>query len=288
MELSKSLKKYIPKLKWCLLAVLLVADIFLLAYVHDLKTRETFSVDFFDVGQGDAAYINIPGSAQILIDTGPSSDILSKLGAQMPFFDRTIDLIILSHYDSDHMRGALSVLKRYNVSRIVGPDKTEPTPEYKELQRLIKEKNIEFIPARYGMHLVFGSAAYMDMIVPQSNVLLKEPNFSVLAKLVYGNRSFLFTGDDEFKEENELLREKFDLASDILKIAHHGSKYATSAEFLNAVGPALSVISVGANNRYGHPSAELLQRMAGIDILRTDLLGDIKIISDGSNIYKSK
>jgi competence protein ComEC len=287
MELSKSLKKYIPKLRWYLLVIFLVADVFLLIYVFNLKTRETFSVNFLDVGQGDAAYINLPGSAQVLIDTGPSSDILSTMGAYMPFFDRTIDLMILSHYDSDHMRGALSLLKRYNVSRIIGPGKTEPTPEYTELQKLIKEKDIDFIPAQYGLRLVFNPAAYMDIIVPQ-NADLKEPNFSVLAKMVYGGRSFLFTGDSEFKEENELLKEKFNLMSDVLKIAHHGSKYATSAEFLNAVGPALSVISVGANNRYGHPSAELLQRMAGIDILRTDLLGDIKIISDGSNIYKSK
>lgn len=282
-----NLKKIFPKAKWYLLFFLFIADIFLGAYVLNARAQEEFFVNFLDVGQGDAAFVNIPGSARILIDMGPSSDILSKLGRYMPFFDRAVDVIFLSHYDSDHMRGALSAINRYDVSYLIGPDKIDPTADFAELQKIIKEKNINFIPAKFGMRLIFGASAYLDVVIPQ-NADIEEPNFSVLAKLVYGGKSFLFTGDTELKEERQLLKEKFNLTSDVLKVAHHGSKYSTSTEFIEAVKPLFSVISSGKDNRYGHPHAELLGRLLGVAVLRTDLLGDIKIISDGISVYQNR
>jgi len=282
------MKKSLSKIKAVLFFVILAIDILLAVFLIDIGRSDKFFVSFLNVGQGDATFINMPGSVRVFIDGGPGSDVLSGVGSRIPFFDKKIDIILLSHYDIDHFRGALSILEKYDVSAVVGPDFDRKTPETEELKRLMKEKNIVFVPASYGRRIVFDNGAFIDLVVPENENSKKYNNYSVVAKLVYGNSSFIFTGDAERDQEKEMLKEGFNLDSDVLKVGHHGSRTSTSEDFFNAVSPAYSIISVGAENRYGHPHDETLRRLFGTQILRTDISGDITFLSDGKNVYLAR
>ena len=250
---------------------------------------------FFDVGQGDAAFVEMPGRKQILIDGGPNGQIiLEKLGREMPFWDRTIDLVILTHPERDHMAGLLEVLKKYKVENILWTGVARDTAEYKEWQKLIKEEEAKIIIAKSGLRifggptsLQIGGRSDLGIIYPFESLegkQLKDSNdTSIIAKLTFGQISFLFTGDATQSVEGQLLRLAEQLIdSDVLKVGHHGSKTSTSKEFVEAVSPEIAVISVGKDNKYGHPRQEVLDNLDGIRILRTDLNGDIKIVSNGN------
>jgi competence protein ComEC len=298
------------------LVVLFSLNILAWIAVFDLSKPQFLEVDFFDVGQGDAIFIETPSRQQILIDGGPDSKILEKLGKEMPFYDRTIDLVILTHPERDHLMGLLEVLKKYKVENILWTGIVRDTAEFKEWLKLIKKEKANIFITRAGQRIIFSMSPdlvdrYIEIFYPFENLegqLFKDSNnTSIVAKLNFGENSFLFTGDAYQSVEEELIiREnscsnscKFaTLDSDILKIAHHGSKTSSSEEFLKAVLPELAIISVGKNkdllpdcdnkerNYYGHPSCEVLERLKnfGINILRTDLDGDIKIFSDGENL----
>lgn len=237
-------------------------------------------VVFFDVGQGDSAFIETPDKFQVLIDGGPDLTVLDKLGKEMPFYDRTINLIVLTHTDYDHLFGLLEVLKRYEIKNILWTGIADSTDNYKEWLRLIKEEGANIIIAEAGQKIVLQKEPliYLDIIYPFERLENKETEVSndasVVLKLVSEEKTFLFTGDIPQKIEKQLT----DIRADILKISHHGSKNSSSAEFLEAVGPKTAVISVG-ENKWGHPSPETLQRLkqSGINVLITKEAGDIKL-----------
>lgn len=236
-------------------------------------------VTFFDVGQGDAIFIETPSGHQILIDGGPGSAILEKLGNEMPFWDRTIDLVILTHPERDHYGGLLEVLKRYKVENILWTGILRDTAEYQEWQRLIERSNV--LIAESGQQIIAGEAVF-KILFPfeslQGEEVKNTNNTSIVSKLICGSNSFLFVGDIYKKIERELIGKGID--SDVLKIAHHGSKTSSAQEFIEAVSPNIAVIQVGKENSYGHPTKEVLDILEkhGINILRTDLNGDIKIL----------
>ncbi len=280
------------------LTVLFCFNILAWLIVYDLSKSHFLEVSFFDVGQGDAIFIETPKRHQILIDGGPDSTILEKLAKEMPFWDRSIDLIILTHPDTDHISGLIEVLKRYKVEKILWTGIVKDSPIYQEwLKSIEKEKAIIFI-AQAGQRIKARKVS-LNILWPMENLKGKrvknDDNTSIVAKLNFGLNSFLFTGDISKSVEEELIK-KFNLNSDILKIAHHGSKTSTAEEFLKEVSPKIAVISVGANkevktpdcdnkkrNKYGHPNCEVLERLKklGIKILRTDEDSDIKILSNG-------
>ena len=248
---------------------------------------------FFDIGQGDAIFIETPEGHQILIDGGPSKKILEKLMKEMPFWDRTIDLVILSHPEKDHLKGLLHVLNRYKVENVLWTGVLRDTEVFREWQKLLNQEKKreyarEFI-AKAGQEIKGGDAKIF-ILYPFQNLSGKKyknsNDTSVIAYLIFGKKSFLFTGDATKKTEEKLLEEKFDINSDVLKISHHGSKTSTSKEFLKEVSPEIAVISCGRNNRYGHPDGEVLNRLKkfGIKILRTDQKGDIKVVSNGNDL----
>ena len=247
-------------------------------------------VTFFDVGQGDSIFIETPYRQQIVIDGGPSSAILEKLGQKMPFWDRTIDLIILTHPEKDHLTGLLDVLKRYKVENILWTGVVRDTAEYKEWEKLIKEEGAKIFltPLTPDVERRLTSGVELEILSPLDNLegkILKDSNdTSIVAKLIFGRVSFLFTGDITKSVEKELVDRGADIDSDVLKAAHHGSKTSTSKEFVAAVSPEIAVIQAGRNNSYGHPRQETLDTLAeyGIKIFRTDIDGDIKIISNGT------
>ncbi len=262
--------------------------------VLDLSKSDLLEVIFFNVDQGDAIFIKTPQKHQILIDGGPSSAILEKLAKEMPFWDRSIDLIVLTHPEKDHLGGLLEVLKRYKVENIFWTGIIRDTVEYEEWKRLIDEEDARIFIARTGQKIKFWRSIFY-ILYPFENLegqeLKNSNNTSIVAKLVFGKNSFLFTGDIYKSIEKKLLGhyvpdqvKHSSIDSDVLKIAHHGSKTSSSEEFLREVSPEIAVISVG-ENRYGHPHPEVLSSLErfAIKILRTDKNGNIKIVSDGKN-----
>jgi competence protein ComEC len=280
------------KIIFYILGVLFFANILAWLVVFDLAKAQFLEVHFFDVGQGDAIFIEMPKRYQILIDGGPSSIILEKLSKEMSFWDRTIDLIILTHPEADHLSGLNEVLKRYKVENILWTGIVRDTAEYKEWLKLINEGKAKIFLAKAGQKISTRNV-FLELLFPFENLEGKEfkdsNNTSIVGKLVFGDISFLFTGDIYKEIEKELIDRSFnlpvDVDSDIFKISHHGSKTSTSEEFLKEVSPEIAVISVGKNNSYNHPHQEVLEVLSkyGINVLRTDEQGDITIISDGKN-----
>ena len=279
------------KFLFLILGFLVFSNLIAWIIVFDLGKVRFLEVIFFDVGQGDAGFIETPQRHQILIDGGPGSVILEKLGKSMPFYDRTIDLIILTHPEFDHLSGLNEILKKYKVSNILWTGIVRDTAEYKEWKKLIEEEKAEIFIAKAGQKILWESETnnYMEVLYPFENlegkVFEDSNNTSIISKLVFGKNSFLFTGDAYKNVEGELINKKAEIDSDVLKVSHHGSKTSSSEEFIKSVSPQIAVISAGIGNKYGHPHQEVLELLEKYDIKvsRTDKDGDIKIISDGKN-----
>ena len=271
--------------------VLILLNLLAWSAVFELKDAGKLKVVFFAVGQGDAAFIETPGQNQILIDGGPNARVLEKLGEEMPFWDRTIDLIILTHPEQDHIAGLLEVLKRYKVENILWTAVVRDTAEYKEWQNLLKTEGARVFIAEAGetgLKMVKSEKPWnLAILSPRENLsgkIMRDSNdTSVAARLVFGQTSFLFTGDLKKRGELELVNSGANIDSDVLKVAHHGSKTSTVPEFISAVSPEFAVISAGKDNRYGHPHPQTLETLQqyGAKILRTDLDGDVTFVSDG-------
>lgn len=277
------------KIVLLILGGLILTDVLAFYAIWDLNQANELEVIFFDVGQGDSIFIETQGKYQILIDGGPDSTILEKLGKEMPFYDRTIEMVVLTHPDHDHMAGLLEVLERYKINYILWTGVIKNTSEFNKWQELIKREEAEIIIAQSGQKLEFNKV-YLDILYPLENLEGKEfsnvNNTSIVSRLVFKNHSFLFTGDIEKSVEKELMATEAALSSDILKVAHHGSKTSSSEEFIQSVKPELAVISCGKENKYNYPHLEVLdifKNFAITNILRTDINGDIKIVSDGNN-----
>jgi len=276
--------------------ILFVLNIYAWQEVFALADNSYLKVNFLSVGQGDSTFIETPQHHQILIDGGPNLDVLSKLKSSMPKEDRTIDLVILSHPERDHFFGLMEVLKQYRIEYILWSGVVRDTPEYKEWISLLdkaEENGTKVLITKVNQEITLGNVA-IDTIYPLEDLSGQElkntsNNSCVVSRLIFGDNSFLFTGDISFNEEKDIVISQDDIESGVLKVAHHGSKYSTSELFLNSIEPVIAVISVGKNS-YGHPSPEALQRLDkfGIKVLRTDADGDVQIVSDGSNIKINK
>ncbi len=244
-------------------------------------------IDILDVGQGDAILIRTPYEQNILIDGGPDNSVLEGLGESLPFYDKEIDLMILTHPHSDHVVGLVEVLKRYDVDKVIYTGVTHTTDDYLAFLKAVKEEGSEIKIIEGPQEITLGNGLELEILYPLRSFKDKKvPNLnntSIVARLVYKDRSFLFTGDAEEELEKELIESGQDLKADVLKAGHHGSKTSSSEAFLKVVDPELAVVSVGEDNSFGHPSELTLRRMErlGINILRTDLLGTITIESDG-------
>lgn len=271
------------------LGAFLVVAILVWTTVFTQAQSELVKVHFLDVGQGKAVFIEAPDGNQILIDGGPDNSVLEKLAAAMPFFDREIDLLILTHPDSDHLNGLVEVLKRYEVDKIIETGIADSSAEYQVWHNLIKEKNIPVVFALAGQKIKIGKGLALEILYPNRSLVGESfsntNQSSIVARLVYGQNSFLFTGDAEQATEYFLTVTGTNLDSDILDVSHHGSKNSSSEEFLNVVSPQTAIIQVGLKNRYSHPAQETLERLAGFEIFRTDICGNIDILSDGQGYF---
>jgi competence protein ComEC len=272
-----------------ILGILVLLNVLAWAGVWQISQNKFLEVNFFDVGQGDAILLVTPQGHQILIDGGPDSTILEKLADNFPFWDNDIDLIVLTHPDSDHMRGLIEVLNRYKVENILWTGIIRKTGDFKEWQRLIEKEGAEIKIAESGQRITWSSDPdkFIEVLYPLENLAgqeIKNTNdTSIILHLFFDDVSFLFTGDISEKVEEKLIESGSDIGSNVLKVAHHGSKYSTGEPFLKEVLPDLAVVQAGKGNPYGHPAPEVLNRLEKYDVrvLRTDQNGDIKIISDG-------
>ncbi len=269
------------KIFFSILCGLIVLIIILSTIVFQGKSDAPLSVVFLDVGQGDAILIS-QGSQQILIDGGKDGKLLlEKLGKYIPFWDRNLETIIETHPDQDHIGGLVDVFGAYTVGSVVETKMQNDSQTFKKLEETIAKNNVEKIEAKKDVAIKFPDGAMLQVLYPSESVTDKNVSdtnlYSVVVKLTVGKNKFLFTGDFPTTQDSLLLGSGVDVSADFLKVAHHGSKYATSDEFLNAVKPTEAIISVGKNNSYGHPNPETLQRLIShkIKILRTDEQGDI-------------
>lgn len=257
--------------------------------VYDLNQPGFLEVIFFDVGQGDAALIKSGQGHYILIDGGPDSKILEKLSEEIPVWRKEIDLIFLTHGHSDHYSGLMDVVKRYDVENILWNGVIEESAGFAEWKNSALDSKAEIRVAFAGQR-IRGKDFFIDVLHPffsLEGMEFKDANLpSLILRLVFNRTSFLFTGDAYQSVEKQLIEQVEQIESDVLKVGHHGSKTSTAEEFVKIVMPEIAIISCGENNRFGHPHFETLETLAkyGINVLRTDQTGDIKIISDGEKL----
>ena len=244
-----------------------------------------------DIGQGDAILIKTPNGKDILVDAGPKDVVLTALPKVMSPFDHTIDILIITNPDEDHIGGFDNVLDTYKVGLVIEPGTFNSSATYKNLKEKIVEKKVQNILARAGTRIDFGDGAVLEILFPDRDVSNWEANDgSVVAKLTYGENSFMLTGDATTKTEKIIL-EKYPpefLDVDILKVGHHGSHTSTSESFVKTITPEYALISDGKNNKYGHPHKAVLDTLYSVraKILRTDLLGTIIFESDGKTLSR--
>ncbi len=250
-------------------------------------------VSFLNVGQGDAILVQ-KGNQQVLIDGGPSPQAVSlELGKRLPFWDRTIDLVILTHPSADHVTGLVEVLRRYEVKQVLYPDLIFESDIYDEWLNLIQEKDIKYTLAQAGQQINLGREVVIEVLNPQTPLLTgtqsDTDNNGVVLRISAGEVSFLLTADTMWETEFELITRRANLTSTVLKVGHHGSNTSTSPEFLAVVDPQLAVISVGEDNPHGHPTAEVMERLTeqvgSENIYRTDEHTTIEFITDGERLW---
>jgi len=268
-----------------------VIILFVIAYSALFARMETqgLKVWFFDVGQGDAIFIETPNGQQILVDGGPNNSILQKLSSVMWPWDHTIDAIVVTHPDADHITGLVSVLERYQVKTVYETGVRGGTTMIQAFDRAIVEEQSQNNFVREGQSYNWdGVQVFVRWPTEEAVKIQKDRNnTSIVLELVYGDTSILLTGDAEETIEEEVGFSVGDI--DVLKVGHHGSKTSTSVQFLKAISPEVAVIPVGADNSYGHPHPIILERLkqVGASILRTDLDGDILFVSDSENYHVS-
>lgn len=245
-------------------------------------------VYFLDVGQGDAILIVTPSGKQILVDGGPApSVILAQLARHMPFWDRSLDLVVATQPDLDHLGGLVAVMERYNVGAVMAGEwpQASRSSAVARWSQLVSASRATRVPPKVGLRLQIDPGVEMTVLHPPAASSLEGNDASLVTRLALGNVSFLLAADVETAGEAALISSGHLQPATVLKAAHHGAKTSTSPEFLEKSNPALVVISVGAENTFGHPSQQVLARLSGRNVLRTDRSGTVEIASDGTRLW---
>ncbi|MFA6520188.1 MAG: ComEC/Rec2 family competence protein [Candidatus Paceibacterota bacterium] len=250
------------------------------------KRGLTFAM--LDIGQGDGLFIESPNGTQIMFDAGPARSVLGPLARVTSPFDKTIDAIVITNPDADHIGGFIDILKNYKVGAVLEPGTFNDSKTYQNLKAEIQKQKIPNILVKKGMRLNMGHGVLIDILFPDRDVSTWNSNDgSAVARLSYGATSVMLTGDASVKTERIILEDNnlAQLKSTILKVGHHGSRTSSSTSFVKAVSPAYALVSDGKDNKYGHPHKETLTTLTqlGVKTLRTDLLGTIIMKSDGKN-----
>ncbi len=251
------------------------------AYIHE-RDDGVLKVYFLDVGQGDAMYARTPSGKDFLIDGGPSKVLLRRLAEVMPWYDRSIDVVIATHPDADHIGGFPDLLRRYRVAAYFHSGIESENAIDDEVLRILTENDIPAKVLSRGQRLDFRDGVHFDVLYPEKDLLKNSDtnSHSIIGTLTFGSSTIMLTGDAPSSVENRLISlDPKSVRAQVLKAGHHGSKTSSSESFLKIVAPEFAVISSGANNRYKHPSPEILERLTklGIKVFRTDELGTIEL-----------
>lgn len=245
-------------------------------------------VVFFDVGQGDSIFIESPTGKQLLIDGGPDRTVLRRLTKEMGFWDKSIDFVLATHEDKDHVGGLPSVFDRYQIGTFIRTENQGESLEAHIVDDLSKREGSTIVYARTGMTFDLGASTTVQILFPETDPSMLESNTSsIVARLTYGDSSFIFTGDSPQAIEARLVEQYGDnLKSNVLKLGHHGSRTSSSEAYLKAVHPEYAIVSAGKDNRYGHPHKEVLELLEQLEILMLNTAdkGDIRFESDGSTL----
>jgi beta-lactamase superfamily II metal-dependent hydrolase len=256
-----------------------------------LNTGGTLTVAYLDVGQGDSILIRSPNGQIMLIDGGRSVNLAQQvIIPQLQAWGASqVDVLIPTHPDADHISGLVGMVENYPVKLAALTGQVHATQIYERLLTGIRDKNIDALQVRTSTPIPFDSTVRIDVLGPDDDAVQSDDtnNASIVIKLTYGQTSFLFTGDAEMPENQVILGHGFDVRSTVLKLGHHGSRTSTTESWLRAVQPQLGIISVGANNSFGHPHPEVIAALkaVGVPYLRTDEHGTITITSDGTQIH---
>jgi competence protein ComEC len=267
---------------------------------HNKNRRPVLRVTFLDVGQGDSIVIESPTGKVIVVDGGGNPGTDERLGRDpgnyvvVPYLRSrgisTVDLIVPTHPDEDHVQGLNAVVARLNVRAALDGGYPAASPAYQRLMTTLSRRHIPIHLARRPNRIDIGGGAFLEVLAPGETPIRGSHsatnNNSIVLRVVYDKARFLLTGDAEAEEEEEIMATAPDIGSDVLKAGHHGSRWSTSDAFLFRVHPTLAIISCGKNNLYNHPHREMLQRLArnNVRILRTDQNGGVIIETDGATI----
>ena len=241
-------------------------------------------VHFIDVGQADSILVQNDGE-NMLIDGGNVADSSLIVSYLRDYNVKTIDYLVCTHAHEDHGGGLNAAVRNFDIETIFAPKTGSDAKFYQKLLDGIYAKGLEITTPEAGYSFTLGDAS-VQVLGPITESSDDKNNTSIVLKLVDGENSFLFTGDAEREEEQDILNAGYDLSADVLKVGHHGSNSSTTYPFLREVMPSYAVISVGKDNSYGHPTEEVLSRLrdAEAEVHRTDLQGHIVAKSDKQNI----
>ena len=241
-----------------------------------------------DCGQGDAIFVVFPSGETMLVDGSTQSAAKSLTDFLDAFGISEIDYVVATHPHEDHIGGLDDCLQKYKFGQIFMPAIEHTTASFERLLDCIEQQNLTIDVPVAGEYLIgsSGEAFSVQCLAPNSEEYEEMNNYSIVLRIVYGERAILLTGDAEALSEAEMLAAGYELSADVLKLGHHGSSTSSCEAFMRAVSPSLAAISCGADNSYGHPHRETIEKLEYFDIKyhRTDLVGDIVYICDGSNI----
>ena len=261
------------------------------------------TVSFLDIGQGDAIFIDAPSGRQVLIDGGSGRSVLRQLGKTMPWYDRSIDIIVCTHPDADHIGGLIDVLDRYKVGMIVESSVLGETPLWETFEKRVADESksgAKLVKAQRGQVIDLGEGAYLEVLSPDRAVPHVETNVGcVVTKLIYGDTAFMLPCDAPAAIEKYLVAldgstllttGSISLHANVLKAGHHGSKTSSNFSFVGFVDPEYAIYSRGCDNSYGHPHQQTIDTFAKFNIPTLDTCerGTITFVSDGKTVSLNK
>jgi competence protein ComEC len=260
------------------------------AFVYGASQTPFLTVAFLDVGQGDAIFIETTDGVQMLVDGGPNSVVLRELSKTMPILDKSIDVLLATHSDKDHIGGLVDVLKRYQVKDIIHTNNKNDTAVSEAFDRGSVNEGAIIHIAEAGHQFSLGASTTLLILSPEGNPENWESNTaSVVLQLQYGETEFILTGDAPVNIEEYIAKSFGNLIqSEVLKLGHHGSRTSTSEMFLNTIKPQYAIVSAGLDNSYGHPHQEVVDKLVARDIkmLNTADEGTIIFKSDGKKVWR--
>jgi len=254
----------------------------MLLFLTNVFAQQNFlRLSILDVGQGDACLVNLNNEKIILLDGGPSNILLRRLGESLPFYKRRIDFVIISHFHEDHIIGLVELFRRYQVGTLIYGAGLEESHPAEIIFAEAARQGTKILAIKNESSFILGDNCYFKVWNLVSKYRVNDNN-SLVTKLKCSHFSFLAAGDNELAAEKTILDLKLDIESGIFKASHHGADNANSLKFLEKINPQLMIISVGSDNKFGHPSEALIRRAYDLDIKvkRTDFSGTINIFTN--------